>query len=92
MNLACQLLAKGQPRGETCMFRPGDFALGPLLWGIRTLCVKLRGLGDPAFVGFPTTPAGPCPTPTYVWCVYRCRCLCMRAHTAMHTDHGNVVS
>ena len=22
------------------------FALGPLPWGIRTLCVKLRGLGD----------------------------------------------
>ena len=28
------------------MFRAGDFALDALPWGIRTLCVKLRGLGD----------------------------------------------
>ena len=45
MDLA--LPAFGQKdKGETCMFRAGALALGSLPWGIRTLCVKLRGLGD----------------------------------------------
>ena len=39
-------MAKRQPWGEICMFRAGDFSPYPLPWGIRTLCVKLRGLGD----------------------------------------------
>ena len=34
------------PWGEICMFRVGDFSPCPLAWGISTLSVKLRGLGD----------------------------------------------
>ena len=42
------------------MFRAGVFALGTLPWGIRTLCVKLRGLVDVRVRWFSYHP--PCPT------------------------------
>ena len=46
------------------MFRAGVFALGTLPWGIRTLCVKLRGLVDVRVRWFSYHPL--CPT-ELVW-------------------------